>query len=186
MVAKRAAKEISQTLATIDAVEQRILVVRGQKVMLDADLAGIYNVTTKRLNEQVKRNRRRFPEDFMFQLTKEEMSDLNRSQFATGSQKYRDPRFRPYAFTEHGAVMLASVLNSPIAIKASIQVVRAFVRLRTILAVHQELAHKLEALERKYEEHDERFNSVFAALRQLLEPPSTSHRQIGFRTGEKR
>ncbi len=144
-----------------EMVEQQIYVVREQRVMLDADLAKIYSVTTKRLNEQVKRNRHRFPEDFMFQLTVEEMDNLNRSQIATGSQKHRDPRFLPYAFTEHGAVMLASVLNSPIAIEASIRVVKAFVRLRTILAIHQELAQKLETLERKYEEHDEQFKTVF-------------------------
>src|SRR5215469_1958799 len=99
-----------------DLLDRQIYLIRGEKVMLDSDLAALYGVTTKRLNEQVKRNRKRFPQDFMFQLTPTEVQELNRSQNATGSQKHRDPRFRPYAFTEHGAVMLASVLNSQIAI----------------------------------------------------------------------
>jgi hypothetical protein len=116
--------------------------------MLDSDLAGLYGVSTKALNQAVKRNLARFPADLMFRLTREETDELNRSQFVTGSQKHRDPRFPPYAFTEHGVVMLATILNSPIAIEASIQVVRAFVRLRSILAEHQELARRLEALEK--------------------------------------
>lgn len=149
MATKRVTKETSEALATVDTVEQHILVIRRQKVMIDADLARIYNVTTRRLNEQVKRNRQRFPEDFMFQLTMEEAKTLlaSRSQIAT-LKRGQNIKYAPYSFTEHGAVMLASVLNSPVAIEASIQVVRAFVRLRTILAVHQEFAQKLEALER--------------------------------------
>jgi hypothetical protein len=131
-----------------DLIDRQIYLIRGEKVMLDTDLALLYGVTTKRLNEQVKRNRKRFPQDFMFHLTQSEIQELNRSHFATGSQKHRDPRYRPYAFTEHGAVMLASVLNSQIAITASIQVVRAFVRLRSVLAAHKELARRLEKLEK--------------------------------------
>jgi hypothetical protein len=131
-----------------DLIDRQIYLIRGEKVMLDTDLALLYGVTTKRLNEQVKRNRKRFPEDFMFQLTPAEVQELNRSQNATGSQKHRDPRYRPFAFTEDGAVMLASVLNSQIAITAGIQVVRAFVRLRSVLAAHKELAKRLEKLER--------------------------------------
>ena len=162
-----------------EAVEGKILFIRGHRVMLDADLAEIYRVTTKRLNEQVKRNRSRFPEDFMFRLTAQEVGELNRSQIATGSQKHRDPRFPPYVFTVHGAVMLASVLNSAVAVDASIQVVRAFIRIRTILAAHKELARKLEELERKY---DARFKVVFEAIRQLMRPelPEPPRRPIGF------
>jgi hypothetical protein len=153
--------------------------------MLDADLAEIYRVTTKRLNELVKRNHSRFPEDFMFRLTAQEVGELNRSQIATGSQKHRDPRFPPYAFTEHGVVMLASVLNSTVAVEASIQVVRAFIRIRTILAAHKELARKLEELERKY---DARFKVVFEAIRQLMRPelPEPSRRPIGILGGEEK
>ena len=168
-----------KTLMLSEAVEGKILFIRGHRVMLDADLAEIYRVTTKRLNEQVKRNHSRFPGDFMFRLTAREVGELNRSQIATGSQKHRDPRFPPYAFTEHGAVMLASVLNSTVAVEASIQVVRAFIRIRTILAAHKELARKLEELERKY---DARFKVVFEAIRQLMRPelPEPSRRPIGF------
>ena len=174
----------AKQLLEADVVAERIHIIRGQKVMLDADLAEVYGVTTRRLNEQVKRNRKRFPEDFMFQLSKAEAQEfVNRSQFATGSQKHRDPRYRPYAFTEHGAVMLASVLSSPIAVEASIQVVRAFIKLRTILAAHKELAQKITELEQKY---DERFKVVFAAIKQLMEPPPGPKRQIGFKTSEKK
>jgi hypothetical protein len=159
-----------------ERVERRILVVRGHNVMLDADLAELYGVTTKRLNEQVKRNLGRFPHGFMFRLTKEEAQNL-RSQFATSSS-WGGRRYRPLAFTEHGAVMLASVLNSETAVQASIQVVRAFVRLRQILASHAELAHKLEALEKKY---DAQFKAVFDAIRELMRPVSRPSRQIGFK-----
>ena len=108
------------------SIETFIYTIRGQKVILDADLARIYGVTTKRLNEQVKRNIKRFPFDFMFEVMPEELNDVNRSQFATGSQKHRDPKFLPYAFTEHGAIMVANVLNSPSAVEMSVFVVRAF------------------------------------------------------------
>jgi hypothetical protein len=166
----------------VERIERRIYLIRGHKVMIDSDLAELYGVTTKRLNEQVKRNRKRFPEDFMFQLTAEEVGQLNRSQFATGSQKQRDPRFRPYVFTEHGTVMLASVLNSQTAIDASIQVVRVFIRLREMLATHKELAQKLEQLEKMY---DAQFRVVFDAIRKLMEPPSVSRRRIGFHSDDK-
>lgn len=154
-----------------------ILRLRGHNVMLDGDLAQIYGVTTKRLNEQVKRNRERFPEDFMFQLTAEEIRVL-RSQIATSNRSRGGRRTRPFAFTEHGAVMLASVLNTPIAVRASIQVVRAFIRLREIIATHEKLAHRLDELEKKY---DERFKVVFEAIRQLMAPPNPKRAPIGFR-----
>src|SRR6185437_9269023 len=124
----------SGALVPVEHITRSILVLRGQKVLLDAELAALYGVTTKRLNEQVKRNAERFPEDFLFRLRSDEVEALNRSHFATGSQKHRDPRFPPYAFTEHGAIMAATVLNSPRAVEMSVYVVRAFVRLRELLA----------------------------------------------------
>lgn len=158
-----------------ERIERAMLLIRRQKVMLDSDLAELYGVTTKRLNQQVKRNSDRFPNDFMFQLSAEEFAHL-RSQFATASWGGR--RTPPYAFTEHGAVMLASVLNSPRAVQASIEVVRAFIRLRQLLTSHEDLARKLAALEKKY---DAQFKVVFDAIRQLMTPPTPHQRQIGFR-----
>jgi len=167
-------------LIPAERIEKAIYVLRGQRVMLDEDLAELYGVTTKRLNEQVKRNRERFPSHFMFQLTMQEFADL-RSQIATS--RWGGRRTPPYAFTEHGTVMLASVLNSPIAIQASIEIVQAFVRLRQMLASHVELARKLSALEKKY---DAQFKVVFDAIRQLMEPPPPKRRSIGFHPEEKK
>jgi hypothetical protein len=149
------------------ALEDRIHLIRGTRVMLDEDLAQVYGVTTKRLNEQVKRNRERFPKGFMFQLTAAEVGSL-RSQIATTKTGRGGRRTRPTAFTEHGAVMLASVLNSPTAVAASILVVRAFIRLRELVAVHRDLAKRLDDLERKY---DAKFRVVFDSIRALMEPP---------------
>ena len=158
-------------------LEDQIVVIRGRRVMLDSDLAKIYGVLPKRLNEQVKRNRDRFPPDFMFQLTADETRSM-RSQFATSKLGRGGRRSRPYAFTEHGAVMLASVLNSPTAVSASIQVVRAFVRLRHMVGMYTELASKLEVLEEKY---DGQFRVVFEAIRELMRPVSkTPGSRIGF------
>jgi phage regulator Rha-like protein len=171
-------KDSTKSLIPIERIERKIYFLRAEKVMIDRDLAVLYGVTPKRLNEQVKRNRRRFPDDFMFQLTAEESESL-RSQFATlktGRGQHR--KYRPYAFTEHGAVMLASVLNSPTAVAASIQVVRAFVRLRAILATHKDLARKLAEMEKKY---DMQFRAVFDVIRKLMEPPpSRPRRPMGF------
>ena len=161
----------------IERIERSILFIRGEKVMLDSDLAEIYGVETKALNQAVKRNASRFPEDFMFRLTTGDVSELNRSQIVTGSQKHRDPRFPPYAFTEHGALMLANVLNSERAAQTSVLVVRAFVRLRQLLSSNAELARKLESLEQKY---DAQFKVVFDAIRQLMSPPARPKREIGF------
>lgn len=183
---KKNPESLATTPVSVELIEQHIYLIRGHKVMLDSDLAELYGVTTKRLNEQVKRNQGRFPDDFMFQLTRGEVDSLNRSQFATGSQRHRDPRFKPYAFTEHGAVMLASVLNSATAVQVSTQVVRAFVRLRSILAEHKELARKMDALEKSYQaqsqRYDAQFKAVFDAIRKLMEPAPTRSRrqQIGF------
>ena len=161
-----------------------ILVLRGQRVLLDTHLAALYGVTTKRLNEQVKRNAARFPEDFLFRLSAAEVETLNRSQIATGSQKHRDPRFLPFAFTEHGAIQAANVLNSPKAIEMGIYVVRAFLRLREMLASNTELARqfaRLEArLDKKLADHDEAIAAILSAIRQLMNPPSRRRRPIGF------
>jgi phage regulator Rha-like protein len=160
-----------------ERIEKAILSIRGEKVMLDSDLAELYGVETRVLNQAVKRNASRFPEDFMFQLNADEIAKLNRSQIVIGSQKHRDPRFPPYAFTEHGALMLANVLNSERAAQTSVQVVRVFVRLRQMLASNAELSRKLAALENKY---DAQFKVVFDAIRQLMSPPVRPKREIGF------
>src|SRR3984957_8426787 len=156
-------------------IARAILVLRGHRVLLDSELAALYGVTTKRLNEQVKRNAERFPADFMFRLTRAETEALNRSQIATGSQKHRDPRFPPYAFTEHGAIMAASILNSPRAIEMSVYVVRAFVQLREMLASNKELARRFAQLEtrldKKLTPHDEAIAAILSAIRQLMHPP---------------
>lgn len=157
-----------------------ILIVRGQKVLLDSDLAALYGVITKRINEQAKRNINRFPSDLMFKLSSAETSALNRSQIATGSQKHRDPRFPPYAFTEHGAVMAAMVLNSPLAVEMSVYAVRAFVRMREAVDTNAALAGKLKELESRLNGHDAEIESILGAIRELMTPPDLKQRGIGF------
>jgi len=168
------------SLTSIEDVSRVIVVFRGRKVLLDAELAALYGVTTKRLNEQVKRNAERFPEDFMFRLSRTETDALNRSQFATGSQKHRDPRFPPYVFTEHGAIMAATTLNSPRAVEMSVYVVRAFVRLRELLATNRAFARKLDELESRLQTHDEAITGILRTLRELMNPPASERRGIGF------
>lgn len=147
--------------------------------MLDSDLAELYGVPTKRFNEQVKRNLARFPDDFMFQLTEEEHAAL-RSQFATSNIGRGGRRYAPYVFTEHGAMMAATILNSPRAVEMSVFVVRAFVQLREMLATHKELAARLEALEMKVGGHDETIADIIHAIRQLMAAPEPARRPIGF------
>ena len=159
-----------------------ILLIRGERVMLDADLAILYGVSTKRLNEQVKRNRDRFPDDFMFQLTEDEKAEVVANCDHLKQLKF-SPNL-PYAFTEHGAIMLATVLNSPVAVQASIQVVRAFVKLREMLSANKELAHKLTLLENNIGKHDEDIKLIFNAIRQLMTSPEKPKRKIGFHRGE--
>jgi hypothetical protein len=167
----------------IDRIEKIIYFVRGHKVMLDSDLAALYEVTTKRLNEQVRRNIRRFPGDFMFRLTSEE-SKSSRSQFATLNKgRGSNLKYLPYAFTEQGVAMLSSVLNSDKAIDVNIQIMRAFVQMRRALASHADLARKIEVLESKY---DGQFRVVFEAIRRLMEPPAPRKRRIGFITDNTR
>lgn len=171
-------------LVPMERIEQSILFLRGQKVMLDFHLAELYGVPTKSLNLAVKRNTHRFPADFVFQLTPKELDQVKatlRFQFETSKVGRGGRRYLPYAFTEHGAIMLASVLNSPRAIEASVYVVRAFVKLRNLLATHRELAQKLNELERKLGEHDTEIQEIVKALRILMTPPVKPTRQIGFR-----
>ena len=160
-------------------VESRILLFRRQKVILDSDLAELYGVPVKRLNEQVKRNRERFPEDFMFRLTPEESESL-RSQFATSKTGRGGRRYAPYAFTEHGAIMAATVLNSERAVEMSVFVVRAFVRLRETLANNQQLAGKIDELEQRLDVHDASIQELIEAIRELMAPPPPTGRTIGF------
>jgi hypothetical protein len=162
-------------LIPMERIDRAILLIRGEKVMLDLDLAAIYGVTTKRLNEQVKRNLTRFPADFMFQLTETEKSEVVANCDHLARLKF-SPHL-PYAFTEHGALMLANVLNSERAAQTSVQVVRAFVKLRQMLASNAELARKLAAMEKKY---DSQFKVVFDAIRQLMSPAAKPKREIGF------
>ncbi|MDO8956363.1 MAG: ORF6N domain-containing protein, partial [Deltaproteobacteria bacterium] len=169
----------------LERIQQAILLIRGKRVMLDADLARLYGVSTKRLNEQVKRNRDRFPGDFMFQLNPAEVKNL-RSHFATSKRGRGGRRYAPYAFTEHGAIMLAAVLSTPRAMQVSVLVVRAFVRLREILTTHKALAHKLAELESKIETHDEAIRSLVSAIRQLMSAPEKPPKKIGFQLKEKR
>lgn len=162
-------------------VVSRILMLRGQKVIIDADLARLYDVTTKKLNQAVKRNSDRFPDDFMFQLTIEEKDEVVTNCDHLGKLKYSATL--PFAFTEHGAIMAASILNSPKAVQAGIYVVRAFVRLREILNTHKDLAHKLNQLEKRLEGHDKHIATLFAAIRQLMVPPEVKKKKtIGFHT----
>lgn len=201
-------------LIPTERIERRILLIRGQKVMLDFHLAELYEVPTKALNQAVKRNIERFPEDFMFQLAEEEAEQISRSQIVTlndgnrsqsvtgsssnpanagetpqnirsqivtGSQKHRDPKLLPYAFTEQGVAMLSSVLRSPRAVAVNIAVIRTFVKLRQLLLENAELSRRLDALERKF---DAQFKVVFDTIRELMKPvtPAESRREIGFHT----
>ena len=169
-----------KSLVPIDVIEKKILLIAGQKVMLDSDLAVLYGVTTKRLNEQVRRNARRFPADFMYQLSQEEFESL-RSHFATSSLR-GGRRTRPYVFTEQGIAMLSSVLNSARAIDVNIQIMRTFVKLRAMMATHKDLARKLLELEKKY---DGQFQIVFEAIKQLIEVDGKPKRKIGFIARER-
>ena len=161
---------------TKEIIESRILMIRGQKVMLDADLAQLYGVETKNLKRTVGRHRDRFPADFMFRLTKKEVANL-RCQIGT-SRSWGGRRYSPYAFTEHGVAMLSSVLNSKRAIRVNIEIMRAFGRLRRILDSHEELARKLADLEKRY---DAQFKVVFDAIRNLMSEEPTTAKRIGFR-----
>jgi hypothetical protein len=166
-------------------VESRILLVRGEKVIIDSDLAEFYGVSTKRLNEQVKRNRERFPEDFSFRLTRQEKAEVILA--CPHLEKLKRTKLMPRAFTEHGAIMAATVLNSGRAVEMSIFIVRAFVKLREAIEGHKELSHKLDLLERKVSEHDKQLVTLIKAIKQLISPkPVPKKRRIGFKvSGEQ-
>jgi hypothetical protein len=170
----------NKSIIPIERIRQSILMIRGFKVMLDRDLASLYGVETRVLNQAVKRNIKRFPPDFMFQLTREEIRNI--SQFVICSSDFKHAS-RAYAFTEQGVAMLSGILNSDRAIEVNVAIMRTFVQLRNILASHEDLARKLNELEKKY---DEQFSIVFDAIRQIMSPPVSPKRKIGFHVDEKR
>jgi ORF6N domain-containing protein len=194
---------MSKEIVPAEQIALQIRHFRGEKVLLDFDLAALYDVAVKVLNQAVKRNRERFPDDFMFQLTTEEVLALrsqtvtpslkgtgnqgitkNWSQFVTTSHKYRGIKYRPYAFTEQGIAMLSSVLNSKRAVKVNIAIMRAFVKLRWALETNRELARKFSKLERRVDKHDEEIAAILEAIRQLMGPPEKPRREIGFHVRE--
>jgi hypothetical protein len=167
-----------ETSITIEVIAPRIYFIRGEKVMLDSALSALYKVPTKTLNLAVKRNRERFPEDFMFQLTAEEAKAL---RFQNETSKRGGRRYLPYAFTEQGVAMLSSVLRCKRAVQVNIVIMRTFVKIRQLFATNKDLAAKIEALERKYDSHDATIEQIFEAIRQLMDPkPVPASRQIGF------
>ena len=174
---------MSEEIIPIERVVQSIRWIRGQKVLLGSDLAGLYGVATKGLNQAVKRNRARFPDDFMFQLNREETC-LLRSQFVT-LKRGEHLKYRPYAFTEQGIAMLSSVLKSERAVKVNIAIMRAFVKLRQLLNANRELAKKFSELEQRVGKHDEDITAIMEAIRQLMAPPEKPRREIGFHVREK-
>lgn len=176
---------MTKTLALPDEVViSKIYLLRNHKVMLDIDLAELYQVETKRLNEQVKRNAERFPKDFMFKLTEEEWESL-RSQFATSKKGRGGRRYVPLAFTEHGVLMLSSVLNSERAVQVNIQIMRIYTKLKGIVMDHKDILLKLEKLERKVSGHDENFKVVFSYLKELLNPKTEPMRRVGFKRNDE-
>ena len=174
---------MSEEIIPIERVVQSIRWIRGQKVLLGSDLAGLYGVATKGLNQAVKRNRARFPDDFMFRLSREE-TRLLRSQFVT-LKRGEHLKYPPYAFTEQGIAMLSSVLKSERAVKVNIAIMRALVKLRQLLNVNRELAKKFSELEQRVGKHDEDITAILEAIRQLMAPPEKPRREIGFHVREK-
>ncbi|HMF58000.1 MAG TPA: ORF6N domain-containing protein [Pyrinomonadaceae bacterium] len=182
---KKSSSNISRLPVPVELIERRIYLIRGGKVIIDSDLAALYQVETKALNRAVRRNIERFPEDFMFQLTAEEAESL-RFQIGTSKTGRGGRRYLPYVFTEHGIAMLSSVLNSKRAIEVNITIMRAFVKLREMLLSNEELNRKFATLERKLATHDKYFKVVFDELRKLIAAPEKPRRQIGFTKGEKK
>jgi hypothetical protein len=182
-----AAEKTELQVVSTPAIEKRIFVVRERQVMLDEDLAGLYGVETRVLVQQVKRNEKRFPADFMFQLTKVEAEAL-RSQFVISNEGRGGRRYAPYVFTEQGVAMLSGVLRSERAIAVNIEIMRAFVELRRVAGSFEELQHRLDQMEldigARLSEHDEQLRQIFEALRQLIAPPPSAKRPVGFRVRE--
>lgn len=170
----------TESLIPNEIILQKIIVIRNQKIMLDADLAELYKVETKYLKRQVKRNSERFPSDFMFELTPEELEIL-RCQFGTSSSNWGGTRYVPMAFTEQGVAMLSSVLNSPIAIKVNIQIIRIFTKMREFITTHQEIQLKMDELESRLNDHDERIMTIFNCMKELLLDAITDRPAIGFK-----
>jgi ORF6N domain len=181
MPRKKSSLSEIQVAVLPERITQKIYLIRGQKIMLDDDLAQLYEVETRVINQAVKRNLNRFPEDFMFQLSPEESENL-RSQFVTSSSGYGGRRYVPYAFTEQGVAMLSSVLKSERAVEVNIAIVRTFVKMRELMTTHIDLARKIEAMEKKY---DEQFQEVFKIIKQMLIPP-TSRKITGFIATKKK
>ena len=170
-----------EQIITVEQIEQTIILLRGQKILLAPTLAQIYGVETKTLTRQVKRNIDRFPPDFVFVLSREEIAQLRTAEILTSTKKGRGgSRYAPYAFTEHGAIMIATVLSTPRAVAASVYVVRAFVKLRQILSSHRDLAKKLDDLERQVGTHDKAIVSIFQAMRKLMSPTARTRKKVGF------
>ena len=193
---------MSREIITATRIAQSIYLLRSQRVMLDYDLAALYGVEARVLNQAVKRNASRFPKDFMFQISAEEMELVsqfvtsptkggpekrvkNSSQFVMSSRKHRGKRYRPYAFTEQGVAMLSSVLKSERAVKVNIAIMRAFVKMRETLETNRELARKFSELEKRVGKHDEKIGAILEAIRQLMAPPTKPRREIGFHVREK-
>ena len=172
-----------------EKVQNAIIILRGKRIIIDSDLAQFYGVKTKVFNQAIKRNIDRFPEDFMFQLTKNEW-DFLRSQFVTSKAKRGGVRYLPYAFTEHGAVQAANVLNSPVAVQAGILVVRVFVKTAELIAAHKDISDKIEKLEKKLtsglKKHDKEIRALFEAIHSLMNPPDPPRKKIGFRIGKEK
>lgn len=171
----------NKSIVQLGKIEERILLIRGEKVIIDSDLAEFYGIETKKLNQQVKRNINRFPEDFMFQLNSEEKAEV--VTICDHLKKLKFSKSLPYAFTEHGAVMVASVINSPRAVEVSVFIVRVFIKLRQTISDHKELSRKINQLEKKLIEHDQQIVSLLNAIKQLISPKDPpKKRQIGFGT----
>jgi hypothetical protein len=175
----------TKALVPPEVIVTKIIFLRGEKVLLDRDLAELYGVETRVLKQAVRRNRKRFPEDFMFELTKQEFEDW-RSQFVISKSDKMGLRYRPMAFTEQGVAMLSSVLNSDRAIEVNIAILRAFVQLRKMIASNEDLAKKLKELERVIEKHDKDIGLIFEAIRELMTPPEKPPKKIGFEVSEDR
>ena len=174
----------NEQLVPIEVIERQIYLIRGQKVMVDRDLAALYGVQTRALNQAVRRNLRRFPPDFMFQMNQGEFENW-KSQIVISKKEKMGLRRKPLVFSEQGVAMLSSVLNSERAVQVNIIIVRAFVRLREWLSAHKDLAHKLDELERKYDKHEVEIQAVFSAIRKLIDTPPKPRRSIGFEPPKK-